>query len=116
MTRQHTKSRQIKSSSKCLIWVISALLCAPPAAWAQPAAVPTLGSPSSAELSPSVERRLGEAIMVQGRRDPEYINDPDLSQYLNEMGRKIDELEQSIGELVNEAQADQPREGQQNRV
>jgi predicted Zn-dependent protease len=48
-----------------------------------------LGSPSSAELSPSVERRLGEAIMVQGRRDPEYINDPDLSQYLNEMGRKI---------------------------
>ena len=27
--------------------------------------------------------------MVQGRRDPEYINDPDLSQYLNEMGRKI---------------------------
>jgi predicted Zn-dependent protease len=36
-----------------------------------------------------VERRLGEAIMVQGRRDPEYINDADLSQYLNEMGRKI---------------------------
>ena len=27
--------------------------------------------------------------MVQGRRDPEYINDPDLSQYLNEMGQKI---------------------------
>jgi heat shock factor-binding protein 1 len=35
---------------------------------------------------------------------------------IDEMGRKIDELEQSIGELVNEAQADQPREGQQNRV
>lgn len=89
MAYQHTKSRQIQSSSKCLIWVVAALLCAPPAAWSQPAAVPTLGSPSSAELSPSVERRLGEAIMVQGRRDPEYINDPDLSQYLNEMGRKI---------------------------
>jgi predicted Zn-dependent protease len=89
MTRQHTKPREIKSSSKCLIWVVAALLCAPPAAWPQPAAVPTLGSPASAELSPAVERRLGEAIMVQGRRDPEYINDPDLSQYLNEMGRKI---------------------------
>lgn len=35
---------------------------------------------------------------------------------IDEMGRKIDELEQSIGELVNEAQADQPRDGQQNRV
>lgn len=31
---------------------------------------------------------------------------------IDEMGRKIDELEQSIGELVNEAQADQPRDGQ----
>ena len=69
--------------------MLSALLCAPSASWAQPAAVPTLGSPASAELSPSVERRLGEAIMVQGRRDPEYINDPDFSQYLNDMARRI---------------------------
>ncbi len=69
--------------------MLSGLLCAPSAPWAQPAAVPTLGSPASAELSPSVERRLGEAIMVQGRRDPEYINDPDFSQYLNDMGRRI---------------------------
>ncbi|MBP8035229.1 MAG: M48 family metalloprotease, partial [Burkholderiaceae bacterium] len=89
MAYKHSKPRQINSSSRCLIWVICALLSAPPASWAQPAAVPTLGSPASAELSPAVERRLGEAIMVQGRRDPEYINDPDLSQYLNEMGRKI---------------------------
>ena len=32
---------------------------------------------------------MAEAIMVQGRRDPEYISDPDMSQYLENMGRKL---------------------------
>ena len=58
-------------------------------AWAQPSAAPTLGPASAADLSPALERRLGEAIMVQGRRDPDYIKDPDLSQYLNAMGKKL---------------------------
>ena len=57
--------------------------------YAQPSAAPTMGSTSSAELSPALERKLGEAIMVQGRRDPEYIADPDMSQYLENMGRKL---------------------------
>ncbi len=56
---------------------------------AQPSAAPSMGSSSSAELSPALERKLGEAIMVQGRRDPEYIGDPDMSQYLENMGRKL---------------------------
>jgi predicted Zn-dependent protease len=48
-----------------------------------------MGSSASVELSPALERKLGEAIMLQGRRDPDYINDPDLSQYLENMGRKL---------------------------
>jgi len=56
---------------------------------AQPTATPSMGSPSSLDLSPALERKLGEAIMVQGRRDPEYISDPDISQYLENMGRKL---------------------------
>ncbi len=51
--------------------------------------LPSMGSASSAELSPSLERTLGDAIMEQGRRDPTYIADPDVSQYLTEMGRKL---------------------------
>lgn len=58
-------------------------------AWAQPSAAPSLGPASSSDLSPALERRLGEAIMVEGRRDPEYIKDPDLNQYLNAMGKKL---------------------------
>jgi len=36
-----------------------------------------------------LERKLGEAIMVQGRRDPAYIDDPDVRQYLGSMGRNL---------------------------
>jgi predicted Zn-dependent protease len=57
--------------------------------WAQPSAAPSLGPASSSDLSPALERRLGEAIMVQGRLEPDYIKDPDISQYLNVMGKKL---------------------------
>ena len=55
----------------------------------QPMGLPSMGAASSADLSPALERQLGEAIMAQGRRDPTYINDPELSQYLTTMGRKL---------------------------
>jgi len=76
----------------------SRLLCAGLAAsmvvWsmplaAQPMGIPSMGSASSAELSPALERTLGDAIMEQGRRDPTYIADPDVSQYLTDMGRRL---------------------------
>ncbi len=56
---------------------------------AQPAGIPSIGAASSAELSPAVERTLGDAIMEQGRRDPSFINDPEVNQYLTDMGRKL---------------------------
>jgi len=58
-------------------------------AWAQPSSAPSLGPASSSDLSPALERRLGEAIMVEGRREAEYIKDPDISQYLNAMGKRL---------------------------
>ncbi|NGM87236.1 M48 family metallopeptidase [Parapusillimonas sp. SGNA-6] len=48
-----------------------------------------MGSASSSELSPALERTLGDAIMEQGRRDPTYIADPDVSQYLTRLGRTL---------------------------
>lgn len=56
---------------------------------AQPVGLPSMGSASSAQLSPQLERTLGEAIMEQGRRDPTYINDPDVSQYLQSLGAQL---------------------------
>ncbi|KRC68897.1 peptidase [Achromobacter sp. Root83] len=61
----------------------------PVAAWAQPVGLPSMGAASAADLSPMLERSLGEAIMSQGRRDPTYVDDPELGQYLTTMGRKL---------------------------
>jgi predicted Zn-dependent protease len=60
-----------------------------PPLYAQPVGIPSMGSASSSELSPRLERTLGDAIMEQGRRDPTYISDPDVSQYLTGLGRKL---------------------------
>ncbi len=48
-----------------------------------------MGSPSGADLSPQLERKLGEVIMMQGRRDPTFIQDAEITQYLNRMGHRL---------------------------
>jgi predicted Zn-dependent protease len=48
-----------------------------------------MGVASAADLSPYTERQLGDAIMADGRRDPTYIDDPELNQYLTSIGRKL---------------------------
>jgi len=58
-------------------------------ALAQPVGLPSLGAASAADLSPAWERRLGESIIAQGRVDPTYVHDPDINQYLNNMGQRL---------------------------
>ncbi len=57
---------------------------APPAQ--QSAPLPELGDASSADLSPQQERRLGETVMREIRRDPQYLDDPEIAEYLNGLG------------------------------
>jgi predicted Zn-dependent protease len=54
------------------------------AQWAQPTSVrlPSLGESASQDLPVGTERRLGEQIMREARRDPEYLDDPVLLAYL----------------------------------
>ncbi|HYF57426.1 MAG TPA: M48 family metalloprotease [Burkholderiaceae bacterium] len=64
--------------------VASVLALAPPAASAQVADnLPRLGDPAGEELSPQAERRLGESIMREIRRDPQWLDDVELVDYLN---------------------------------
>lgn len=56
---------------------------------AQPSGAPSLGIASANELPVGLERKLGEAIMLQGRHDPDYIADPDVNQYLTSTGKKL---------------------------
>lgn len=71
-----------------LVMSLSISLGLPPA-WSQPAGIPSMGSASGAELSPNLERTLGDAIMEQGRRDPHYVAEPVITQYLTQLGQKL---------------------------
>ena len=56
---------------------------------AQSIELPTLGEAAADDLSPANERKLGEAIMREVRRDPAYLADPDATEYLNNLGYQL---------------------------
>ncbi len=48
--------------------------------------LPTLGDTAREDLSPVVERKLGEEIMREIRRDRDYLDDDAIAEYLNNFG------------------------------
>lgn len=57
-------------------------------AMAQP--LPDLGDGARGILPPLVERKIGEAIVREIRqRDPTYLDDPEVADYLNELGARL---------------------------
>jgi predicted Zn-dependent protease len=55
---------------------------------AQP--LPELGDTSRNDLPPQLERRIGESIVRDIRlRDPSYLDDPELADYLNGLGARL---------------------------
>lgn len=52
--------------------------------------LPDLGESARAELSPQMERKIGERIMSEIRlREPSYIDDPEINDYLDSLGRRL---------------------------
>jgi predicted Zn-dependent protease len=52
--------------------------------------LPDLGESARAVLSPQMERKIGESIMNEIRqREPTYVDDPDISDYLNRLGGRL---------------------------
>ncbi len=51
--------------------------------------LPDLGGVADITLSPQAERRLGESIMRDIRRDPDYVEDPEVTDYLDTLGDKL---------------------------
>src|ERR1041385_4802898 len=52
--------------------------------------LPELGDTSGALLSPYLERRIGEQAMREIRlREPSFLDDPELTEYVNEVGGRI---------------------------
>ena len=78
--------------SRLIIAVIAAFACAMPAA--APSSnggqnLPSLGDTEREDLSPLMERKLGEQIMRDIRRDRDYLDDAPLLEYLNNLGSTL---------------------------
>jgi beta-barrel assembly-enhancing protease len=65
------------------------LLCATLSLPAYPAGLPDLGDNSEAAFNSSQERALGQKIMREIRTDRDYLDDPELSDYLNAVGGRL---------------------------
>jgi beta-barrel assembly-enhancing protease len=51
--------------------------------------LPDLGDVSQEIISPQVERQIGEQSMFQIRSDKAYLDDPEISDYLNQLGSRL---------------------------
>ena len=73
--------------------VVSFLMVLPllfgPVARAAAQALPDLGGTADATLTPQMERRIGENAMREIRQDPSYVDDPEVTAYLNWIGEKL---------------------------
>ncbi len=56
---------------------------------AQAQALPDLGDISQVRLSPTQERKLGETIVREARAQGGILNDPEVNDYLNELGHRL---------------------------
>ena len=61
--------------------------------------LPALGESASDDLSVGAERRLGEQIMREGRRDPQYLDDPVLLDYLQQLWNPLVAAARTRGDI-----------------
>jgi beta-barrel assembly-enhancing protease len=80
--------RAPRRSLTALVAWIAISLAVTPVSFAQQN-LPELGDPSGAILSGAQERKLGETVMRQIRGSGDYLNDPEVNGYLNEIGNRL---------------------------
>ena len=67
--------------------LILLLFCLVPRALAE--GLPDLGDAAQSSFGPAEERRLGEEIMREIRSDRAYYDDPEATDYINALGRRL---------------------------
>ena len=83
---RHSKRPAVRAVA--LACVISLLPIAPAGLQAQ-VSLPALGDSVSSDFGPGAERRLGEQVMRDIRRDPDYLDDPLLLEYLQSIWQPL---------------------------
>ena len=61
--------------------------------------LPALGESASLDLSVGAERRLGDQIMREARRDPAFLDDPVLTEYLQSIWNPLLTAARQIGHI-----------------
>ncbi len=74
---------------KSFLWLVLAGFFLLPGALLRADGLPDLGESDRAGLSPQAERRLGEQIMQEIRRDPAYLDDPEVAGYVSQLGQRL---------------------------
>lgn len=92
--------------SRLLLILMSALqLLQTPIVLAADPALPALGDAATAEMSVAAERRLGDQIMKEINRDPAWVDDPLLLEYLKGIWLPLLGAARSRGDITDELQA-----------
>src|SRR5262245_23579608 len=85
-----------------------ALTVATPA-WPQ-VRLPSLGESASDEVTVATERRLGDQIMREVRRDKDYLDDPVLLEYLLSLWNPLVQAARQRGDITPDIEANYPFE------
>jgi len=91
--------RGVRASKRWPAAALLALACALPAPLVQ-AQLPTLGDTS--EMNSSAERKLGERVARELYRDPDYIDDLVLDEYIHDIWQRLLDAARARGELTAE--------------
>lgn len=73
---------------RLILWMVLLALAWPPAL-VRADGLPDLGEMERSGFSVHAERRLGERIMFEIRRDPAYLDDPEVVDYINRIGQRL---------------------------
>ena len=92
--------RSPRTPPRLLAAALAAALALPlPPAAAQSVRLPELGDSASEGLTPGAERRLGEQVMREVRRDPAYLDDPLLLEYVQALWAPLVRAAQRRGDI-----------------
>lgn len=81
----------------CIALLCGALIASP--AWPQ-VRLPSLGESASDDVTVTTEKRLGEQIMREVRRDPAYLDDPLLLEYLQSVWQPLVAAARQHGDIT----------------
>jgi beta-barrel assembly-enhancing protease len=84
---------------RALAALLAGLMTLPAAAQVR---LPALGETASQDFSIADERRVGDQVMREGRRDPAYLDDPVLLEYLNSLWQPLLSAARQSGEIEPE--------------